>query len=121
MRSIGRLPTAPASRRVAAASPTSSASICTRPLEPPASARSASAFSGSRQVAITCQPALAYCLANSSPSPRDAPVINAVGMSFLPLGFDGTPRRDLDLDLHARVDQLGDHGGVGRPDLAEML
>src|SRR5690349_6044521 len=112
MRSIGRLPTAPASRRVAAASPTSSASICTRPLLPPASARSASALPGSRQVAITCQPALAYCLANSSPSPREAPVINAVGM-LSSLALDGAPRGDFDLDLHAGVDELRHHRRVG--------
>ena len=54
-------------------------SRCTVTAEP--SARSASAFLGSRTVACTRQPSAAYCFANSRPSPRPAPVTRTVGMA----------------------------------------
>src|SRR5512134_3861320 len=47
---------------------------------PPVASFSRSASSGRRQVACTLQPSAAYCLTNSRPIPRLAPVIRHVGI-----------------------------------------
>ena len=74
---------AAAKDRMLAASVTSSALTLTF-LRCAATALRSFAAAGSRAVAITCHPSAAYCLANSRPIPRLAPVISTVAACAVP-------------------------------------